>query len=147
LQTPRQYRDRSSTGRGRGQASVTHGHLQRHTRINGLAPSPQELNSSVEGNSEHAQEGFTALGSAKAKSSESCLSQPSTWGSRYANGFLHTSEKHESGSVSPQLCGPPRTEVSNYSDSGISTSRGSVPNTGVVAEEKSNSSSVVDPKR
>ncbi|KAJ1378822.1 hypothetical protein SESBI_47459 [Sesbania bispinosa] len=146
--TSRPYRDnRSMPGRGRGQAPGTHGHLQRHTRNNGLALAPQEMNLSMEGSYEHAIEGYPALGNAKARSSETYFSQPSTWGSRHSNGFPHSSEKQESGSVSPQLRGSPRTEVSNHADSGISTSRGSVPNTGVVAEERSNSLSVVDTKR
>lgn len=134
-------------GRGRGQAPGIHGHLQRYTRNNGLPLAPQELNLSVEASFEPALEGYPALGSAKARPSETYFSQPSTWGSRHANGFPHSSEKHESGSASPQLRGPPRTEVGNNPDSGISTSRSSVPNTGIVAEERSNSLSVVDPKR
>ncbi|TKY56598.1 Poly(A) RNA polymerase cid14 [Spatholobus suberectus] len=144
--TSRPYRDnRPMPGRGRGQAPGTHGHLQRHTHNNGLALAPQEMNLSAEGTSEHL-EGYPALGSTKTRSYETYFPQPSTWGSHYANGFLHTSEKHESGSVSPQLRVAPRTELSNYPDSGISTSRGTVPNTGVVTEESSNALSLVDSK-
>lgn len=134
-------------GRGRGQMLGTHGHMQRHTRSNGFAPAPQELNFPVEGSYEHALEGYPAHGSAKDRSLETYFSQPSTWGSRHANGFPHSSEKYESGSLSPQLHGSPRSEVSNHPDSGISTSRGSVSNVGVVAEEMPDSLSVVDPER
>lgn len=134
-------------GRGRGQAPGTHGHLQRHTRSNGLALAPQEINFSAEGAFEHALEGYPALSSTRIRSSETYFPQPSTWGSHYANGFLHSSEKHVSGSVSPQLHVAPRTEMTNCPDSGISTSRGSVPDTGVVTEESYNSLSVVDSKR
>ncbi|RDX95415.1 hypothetical protein CR513_22061, partial [Mucuna pruriens] len=147
--TSRPYRDnRPMPGRGRGQAPGTHGHQQRHTRNNGLALAPQEVNLSTEGTFEHALEGYPVLGSTKTRSSETFFPQPSTWGSHYAtNGFLHSSEKQESGSVSPQLHVAPRTEMSNYPDSGISNSRDAVPNTGVVTEEGSNSLSVVDSKR
>ncbi|XP_020216409.1 uncharacterized protein LOC109800120 isoform X2 [Cajanus cajan] len=141
----RPYRDnRPMPGRGRGQAPGTYGHLQRHTRNNGLALAPQEMNLSAEGTFEHALEGYPALGSTKTRSSETYFPQPSTWGSHYANGFLHSSEKHESGSVSPQLRVAPRTETTNYPDS--ATSGGTVPNIGVVTEERSNSLSVIDSK-
>nr|KYP65810.1 hypothetical protein KK1_012077 [Cajanus cajan] len=144
-QSSRPYRDnRPMPGRGRGQAPGTYGHLQRHTRNNGLALAPQEMNLSAEGTFEHALEGYPALGSTKTRSSETYFPQPSTWGSHYANGFLHSSEKHESGSVSPQLRVAPRTETTNYPDS--ATSGGTVPNIGVVTEERSNSLSVIDSK-
>ncbi|CAJ1970767.1 unnamed protein product [Sphenostylis stenocarpa] len=144
----RPYRDnKPMPGRGRGQAPGSHGHLQRHTRNNGLALAPQEMNLSAEGTFEHSLEGYPAIGITKTRSSETYFPQPSTWGSHYANGFLQSSEKHESGSVSPQLRLSPRIEMSNYPDPGFSTSRGTVPNTGVVTEEKSNSLSVVDSKR
>ncbi|WVY92253.1 hypothetical protein V8G54_037767 [Vigna mungo] len=146
--TSRPYRDnRPIPGRGRGQAPSSHGHLQRHTRNNGLALAPQEMNLSSEGNFEYSLEGYSAIGSTKARSPETYFPQPSTWGSHYTNGFLHSSEKHESGSVVPQLRVASRTDMSNYPDSGISTSRGTVPNTGVVTEEKPNSLSIVDSKR
>lgn len=146
--TTRPFRDnRPLPGRGRGQAPGTHGHLQRHTRNNGLVLAPQEINFSAEGAFEHALEGYPALSSTKIRSSETYFPQPSTWGLHYANGFLHSSEKHESGSVSPRLHVAPRTEMTNCPDSGISTSRGSVPDTGVVTEESYNSLSVVDSKR
>ncbi|KAL2317374.1 hypothetical protein Fmac_031250 [Flemingia macrophylla] len=142
----RPYRDnRSVLGRGRGQAPGTHGHLQRHNRSNGLAPPPPEMNLSAESTFEHAVEGYPALGSTKTRSSETYFPQAS-WGPHYANGFLHSSERHESGSVSPQLHVAPRTEMSNYPDSSISTSRGIVSNTVAVTEERSNSSSVADSK-
>lgn len=144
----RPYRDnRPMPGRGRGQAPGTHGHLQRYPRNNGLALAPQELNLPVEGSFEPALEGYPALGNGKARSLETYFSQPSTWSSRHANGFPHLSDKHESGSVSPQLRGPPRTEVSNHPEPGVSTSRVSVPNMGIMTEERSNSLSVADPKR
>lgn len=147
MQTSRPYRDnRPVPGRGRSQAPVAHGQLQRHTHNNGLAP-PLELNLSVEGSSELAVEGYPALGSAGARSSETYFFQPSTWGSHYANGFPHSSEKHESGSVSPQLHGSPRTEVSSHPESEIFASQGSVSDTVTVVEERSNSLSVVDHKR
>ncbi|XP_047159323.1 uncharacterized protein LOC124829797 isoform X2 [Vigna umbellata] len=145
--TSRPYRDnRPIPGRGRGQAPGSHGHLQRHTRNNGLALAPQEMNLSSEGTFEYSLEGYSPIGSTKARSSETYFPQPSTWGSHYTNGFLHSSEKLESGSVVPQLRVASRTDMSNYPDSGISTSRGTVPNTGVVTEEKPNSLSVVDSK-
>lgn len=135
-------------GRGRGQALGVHGSLQRYPR-NGLALAPHELNLSVEGSFEPFLEGYPSLGSAKARSPETYFCQPSTWGSRHANGFPHSVEKHESGSgpVSPQLHGPPRTEVSSHPDPGNSSPKGSVPTMGIVAEERSNSLSVVDAKR
>ncbi|XP_027330565.1 uncharacterized protein LOC113846460 isoform X2 [Abrus precatorius] len=145
--TSRSYRDnRPIPGRGRGQAPGIHGHIQRHTRNSGMALAPQETNLSAEGTFEHTAEGYPALGSTKTRSSETYFSQPSTWGSRYANG-IHSTEIHESGSMSPQLPVLPRTEVSNYPDSGISPSRGTVPNTGAVTEERSNPLSLVDSKR
>ncbi|KAL5129093.1 Poly(A) RNA polymerase cid14 [Glycine soja] len=145
--TSRPYRDnRPMPGRGRGQAPGTHGHLQRHTRNNGFALAPQEMNLSAEGTFEHALEGYPGLGSTKIRSSETYFPQPSTWGSHYANGFVHSSEKHESVHVSPQLQVVPRNETSIYPESVISTPRGTVPNTGEVME-KSDSLSVVDSKR
>ena len=147
LQTSRPYRDnRPMPGRGRGQAPGTHGHLQRHTRNNGFALAPQEMNLSAEGTFEHALEGYPGLGSTKIRSSETYFPQPSTWGSHYANGFVHSSEKHESVHVSPQLQVVPRNETSIYPESVISTPRGTVPNTGEVME-KSDSLSAVDSKR
>ncbi|KAK8467085.1 hypothetical protein PHAVU_008G248100 [Phaseolus vulgaris] len=144
----RPFRDnRPIPGRGRGQAPGSHGHLQRHTRNNGLALAPQETNLSAEGTFEYSLEGYSTIGSTKTRSSETYFPQPSTWGSHYANGFLHSSEKQESGSVIPQPRVAPRADMGNYPDSGISTSRGTVPNTGVVTEEKSNSLSAVDSKR
>ncbi|OIW04411.1 hypothetical protein TanjilG_32603 [Lupinus angustifolius] len=146
--TSRPYRDsKLVSGRGRNQAPGNHGQLQRHIRNNGFAPAPQQWNLSVEGSSEVALEGYPAPGSAKSRTSETYFFQPSMWGSHYANGFLHSSEKPESGSVSPQLHGSPRTEVSNHLESGISASSGSMPDTGMVAEERSNSLPVVDRKR
>ncbi|XP_068485102.1 uncharacterized protein [Phaseolus vulgaris] len=143
----RPFRDnRPIPGRGRGQAPGSHGHLQRHTRNNGLALAPQETNLSAEGTFEYSLEGYSTIGSTKTRSSETYFPQPSTWGSHYANGFLHSSEKQESGSVIPQPRVAPRADMGNYPDSGISTSRGTVPNTGVVTEEKSNSLSAVDSK-
>lgn len=133
--------------RGRGHAPGTHGHLQRYTHNNGFALASQEVNLSVEASFEPALEGYPAHSNGRPRSSETYFSQPSTWGARHANGFPHSSDKHESGSVSPQLRGSPRTEVSNHPDQGISTSRASVPNTGIVTEEKSDSLSVADPKR
>ncbi|KAK7300801.1 hypothetical protein RJT34_11652 [Clitoria ternatea] len=144
----RPYRDnRQMQGRGRGQAPGNHGHLQRHSRNIGFTIAPQEMNLSVEGTLEHAPEGYPAHVSTKSRSSETYFSQPSTRGARYANGFIYSSEKQDSGSLSPQLRVAPKTEVTNYPDSGISTSRDTVPNTGVVTEETSNSVSVVDSKR
>ena len=137
------------SGRGRSQATGAHGQLHRHIhgRNNGLVPALQELNLSMEGSFEHPLEGYPALGSAKTRSSETYVTQPVIWGPRHANGFPHSSEKLESGIVSPQLRGPPRTEVSSHPESGISTPRGSVPSTGVVTEERSDSLSAVDHKR
>ncbi|KAG4402595.1 hypothetical protein GLYMA_02G235800v4 [Glycine max] len=145
--TSRPYRDnRPIPGRGRGQAPGTHGHLQRHSRNNGFALAPQETNLSVDGTFEHALEGYSGFGSTKTRSSETYFPQPSTWGSHYANGFLHSSEKPESGPASPQLRVVPRNEMSNYPESGISTPRDTVPNTEEVTEEKSDSLSAVDSK-
>ncbi|KAE9606049.1 hypothetical protein Lal_00024986 [Lupinus albus] len=145
--TSRTYRDnRSVPGRGRSQAPGTHGLPQRHIRSNGFAPAPQEWNLSLEGSSELSVEGYPAPGSAKSRSAETYFFQPSVWGSRYANGFPHSSENQESGSVSPQLNGSPRTEVSSHLESGISASASS-PDIGIVAEERSNSLPVVDRKR
>ncbi|KAK2430539.1 hypothetical protein P8452_43909 [Trifolium repens] len=143
----RPFRDnRPMPGRGRGQAPGAHGHLQRYPHNNGFALASQELNLPVEGSFEPAPEGYHALSNGRARSSEAYFSQPSTWGARHANGFPHSSEKHESGSVSPQLRGSPRPEVSNHPDTGISTSRTSVPNTGIVTEEMA-TLSVAEPKR
>ncbi|KAH1061761.1 hypothetical protein GYH30_004990 [Glycine max] len=145
--TSRPYRDnRPIPGRGRGQAPGTHGHLQRHSRNNGFALAPQETNLSVDGTFEHALEGYSGFDSTKTRSSETYFPQPSTWGSHYANGFLHSSEKPESGPASPQLRVVPRNEMSNYPESGISTPRDTVPNTEEVTEEKSDSLSAVDSK-
>ncbi|MED6225348.1 hypothetical protein PIB30_092853, partial [Stylosanthes scabra] len=138
----RPYRDnRPISGRGRSQASGAHGqpHRHAHSRNNSFIPTLQELNLSVEGSFEHPLEGYPALGSAKAKSSEMYFTQPAIWGPRHANGFSHTSEKHESGTLSPQHRGPPRTEVSNLHESGISATKGSAPSTGVVSGESSDS--------
>ncbi|MED6202649.1 hypothetical protein PIB30_107647, partial [Stylosanthes scabra] len=143
----RPYRDnRPMSGRGRSQASGAHGqpHRHAHSRNNSFIPTLQELNLSVEGSFEHPLEGYPALGSAKARSSEMYFTQPAIWGPRHANGFSHTSEKHESGTVSPQHRGPPRTEVSNLHESGISATKGSAPSTGVVSGESSDSLSAVD---
>lgn len=146
--TSRPFRDnRPMLGRGRGLAPGTHGHLQRYTHSNGFALASQEVNLSVEGSFEPALEVYPGLSNGRPRSSETYFSQPSTWGARHANGFPHSSDKHESGSSSPQLRGSPRTEVSNHPDQGISTSGVSVPNTEIAAEEKSNSLSVADPKR
>ncbi|CAL0315671.1 unnamed protein product [Lupinus luteus] len=146
--TSHPYREsKAVSGRGRNQAPGSHGELQRHIRNNGFAPAPQQWNLTVEGGSEVALEGYPAPGSAKSRTSETYFFQPSMWGSHYGNGFLHSSEKPESGSVSPQLHGSPRTEVSNHLESGISASSGSMPDTGMVAEERSNSLPVVDRKR
>ncbi|CAI8585976.1 unnamed protein product [Vicia faba] len=144
----RPFRDnRPMLGRGRGQAPGTHGHLQRYTHNNGFALASHELNLSLEGNFEPALEGYPALSNGRARSSETYFSQSPTWGARNANGFPHPSDKHESGSESPQLRGSPRTEMSNHPDPGISTSRVSVPNTVTVTEESSISLPVADPKR
>ncbi|XP_015931802.1 uncharacterized protein LOC107458102 isoform X2 [Arachis duranensis] len=146
----RPYRDnRPMSGRGRSQASGAHGqqHRHAHSRNNGFIPTLQELNLSVEGSFEHPLEVYPPLGSAKSRSSETYFSQPAIWGPRHSNGFPHTSEKHESGTVSPQHHGPPRIEVSNLHESSISTTKGSAPSTGVVSEESSDSLSAVDNKR
>ncbi|KAF7816223.1 putative polynucleotide adenylyltransferase [Senna tora] len=143
----RPYRDRPAPGRGRGQVPGTHGQLQRHTRKYGLAPAPQEVNMPVDGSFELALEGYPVIGGVKSRLSENYFSHPSTWGSQHANGLPHPSEKHESDTVSPQLRGPPRPEVSSHPESGISNSRSSVPSMDVVAEESSNSISEVDRRR
>lgn len=91
---------------------------------------------------EPALDGYPVLGSAKGRLQETYFSQPSMRVSQYANGFPHPSEKQESDRVNPQLQGPPRPEVSNHPESGISNS-----SMGVVMEESSNSISGVDRKR
>ncbi|OIW02610.1 hypothetical protein TanjilG_24061 [Lupinus angustifolius] len=145
--TSRTYRDnRPVPGRGRSQVPGTHGLPQRHIRSNGFAPTPQEWNLSSEGSSELSVEGYPAPSSAKARSSETYFFQPSMWGSHSANGFPHSSENQESGSVSPQLHGSPRTEVSSHLESGISAS-GCLPDIGIAPEERSNALPVVDRKR
>lgn len=102
---------------------------------------------SLDGIFEPALEGYPAIGNIRPRLSETYFSQPSTRGSHYANGFLHPSEKNEADTVTPQLSGTPRTEVSTHPESGISSSGGSVPSPGVMAEESSNSISGADLKR
>ncbi|KAI4305066.1 hypothetical protein L6164_028455 [Bauhinia variegata] len=143
----RPFRDRPSPGRGRSQAPGNYRQLFQHTRNNGLASAIQEVNVSVEGSSEHAFEGYPVLGNAKPRLSETHFSQPSTRGSHHANGFPISSEKPESGLVSPKLRGPLKNEVSSPLESNVSSSKGSVPSPRVLAEEGSNSLSEVNGKR
>ncbi|KAI4307551.1 hypothetical protein L6164_030725 [Bauhinia variegata] len=113
----RPLRDRPSSGRGRSQAPGSHGQLFRHARNNGVAPAPPEVNLSADGSFELALEGYPVL------------------------------EKLESDPVSPQLSGLLKTEVSSPRESNISSSKGSVSGSGVLAEEGSNSLSEVNNKR
>ncbi|KAI9118044.1 hypothetical protein K1719_010376 [Acacia pycnantha] len=144
---PYKDRDRAMPGSGRGQVPGTHGQLQRHTRKYGMSPALQEVNMSLDGIFEPALEGYPVIGNIRPRLSETYFSQPSTRGSQYANGFLHPSEKNEADTVTPQLCGTPRTEVSTHPESGISSSGGSVPSPGVMAEESSSSISGAEHKR
>ncbi|XP_028768831.1 uncharacterized protein LOC114726413 isoform X2 [Neltuma alba] len=147
LDASRPYKDRATPGRGRGQVPGAHGQLQRHTRKYGMAPALQEVNVSVDGIFEPALEGYPLIGNIRPRLSDTYFSQPSTRGSQYANGFLHPSEKHEADTVSPQLRGPSRTDISSHPEPGISSSGGSVPSSGVMAEESPNSIAGVDHKR
>ncbi|KAK4274912.1 hypothetical protein QN277_018073 [Acacia crassicarpa] len=143
----RPYKDRATPGRGRGQVPGTHGQLQRPTRKYGMSPALQEVNMSLNGIFDPALEGYPVIGNIRPRLSEPYFSKSSTRGSQYANGFLHPSEKIEADAVTPQLRGTPRTEVSTHPESGISSSGGSVPSPGVMAEESSNSVSGADHKR
>lgn len=149
MQASRPYKDRATPVRGRGQVPGTHGQLQRHIRKYGMIPAQQEVNVSVDSIFEPSLEGYPVIGNIRPRLPEPYFSQPSPRGPQYANGFLYPSEKHEVDTVVPQLRGPPTTEVSspNHPESGISSSGGSVPSSGDMAEESSSSMPEPDDKR
>ncbi|KAJ7964311.1 PAP/OAS1 substrate-binding domain superfamily protein [Quillaja saponaria] len=137
--TSHPYRDRPSSRRGRSQAPGTHAQLQRHTCSSGLspAPGPEEMHSSVESSFELSLEEYPVLGNGKSRISDTNVPWNSTWTSHQANCFSHTTEKHESVSVGPQVRGASMTKDNSQPE----VSRGSMQNHEDLAYDSSDSGS------
>ncbi|KAK9279936.1 hypothetical protein L1049_013620 [Liquidambar formosana] len=120
-------RDRSLPRRGRNQAAGTHGQLRRHSRNNGLTTVSPERDLLEEGRHELSQAQYPVLGLGKSGLSDFHQSHPSMQGSSIANGFSHSSERLEFGSIGHLPLGLPSPEGRSPLDSGTPRTWGSAP--------------------